>query len=282
MGPAAITRRRAVAGIGLAVPLAALAGSGRAAQLPPAPPAPAWRPLFDGRTMAGWTFFQEGVGEQDRDRVVEVRDGTLHLFGPAYAGPATPGSGLIATAGTFADYHLRLAFRWGERRLAPRTLRKRNSGLMFHMAPDRDRPWPDAVEFQIQEGDVGDMIGTNTRAIQGDSHSGAFVWPNQPAYGPAEFRPGIATGPITRQWLRKDGDFERLDDWNTLDLLVDRDMAAFVVNGRIVNSIYRIQRRDAGGGHSPLSRGRIGLQFEGAEIVFKDIMIRPLSGPDRT
>ena len=235
-----------------------------------------WQPLFDGNSLDGWTFYQEGVGTTDRLGAVSVEDGVLHFLGPRFKGDEAP-SGHIATTAEWSNFHLRLDYRWGLTRFPPRTLQRRNSGILYHMAPDRDRLFPDCVEFQVEESDVGDAIMINTMALQGPVLGGTPLWPNYLPFLPREYEEPVQAGGIARQWFRHAGHFERLDEWNTLDLYAFDDQAAHLVNGRIVNTLYAMIRSDAAGNRVRLTSGRIALELEQAEILFRNVMIRRLS-----
>ena len=96
-----------------------------------------------------------------------------------------------------------------------------------------------------------------------------------------------------RNWA-KSGDFEKLDDWNLLEIMTRDDSAAFLVNGRVVNSLFNMQVPElpAPANRTPppapaatdklvkLNHGRIALEIEYAEIWFRNVAIRPLSGTD--
>lgn len=238
-------------------------------------PAEAWQPLFDGRSLDGWTFFQQGVGDQDTRGAVVVEDGVLHFLGPRYAAPDAP-PGHIATAATWKNYHLRLEYRYGERRWPPRKLQRRNSGVLYHMGPEIDRLFPDCVEFQLEEGDVGDAIMVNTKGLMGPSLGGTPLWPSWIPAMPSEYQQPVAAGGVRRQWHRHAGEFEKLGDWNTIDLYAFNDQAAHLVNGRIVTTLFKMVKSGAGGRDIPLCEGRIALELEWAEIMFRNVMIRPL------
>ncbi|MBC2665483.1 DUF1080 domain-containing protein [Novosphingobium flavum] len=235
-----------------------------------------WRPLFNGRDLTGWTMFQQGAEGGDPHHVVSIEKGTLHFLGPHYAGPDKATFGHVATEAEYSDYHLRLEFCWGERRFAPRALQRRNSGLLFHMRPERDRLFPDCVEFQIEESDVGDAIMVNTRALQGPLLGGTPLWPNYLPFLPRTYQEPVIAGDIARQWHRHSGQFERLDGWNTLDLYAFADKAAQLVNGRIVNTLFGMIDRTG----TALHKGRIALEFEAAEIRFRNVVIRNLSSDE--
>ena len=234
-----------------------------------------WRPLFDGRSLEGWSFYQEGLGDRDLRNAVRIESGVLHFLGPRFTDANAP-PGHIATLSEWGNYHLRLDYRWGERRWPPRRLQRRNSGVLYHMGPERDRLFPDCVEFQVQEGDVGDAVVVNSLALQGPLLGGTPLWPNWIEAFPSTYQEPVRAGPYARQWHRQSGNFERLDGWNTLDLIAFDDQAAHLVNGRIVNTLFKMRKRDAAGALVPMTRGRIALELEWAEISFRNVMIRSL------
>ena len=265
---AVLPRRAVLAASGAG--LLELARSG-VAMARPSPPAPTpWRNLFNGRDLTGWSLYQQDSAAGDPHGAVRVENGVLHLLGPSFQGPDRAAFGHIATEDEHRDYHLHLEYRWGERRFAPRRLQRRNSGILYHLGPDRDRLFPDGIEFQVEEGDVGDAITINTRARQGPLLGGTPLWPNWLPFLPQAYEPPIKAGNIARQWFRHSGPYERLDGWNQLDLLAFDDQAAHLVNGRIVTTLFGLVDRS----DQPLTKGRIALEFEAAEVFFRRIAIR--------
>lgn len=239
-----------------------------------------WMPLFNGTDLSGWTFFQDGVGETDKTNAVVVEQGQIRMLGPRHTGGARPGFGHIATVREYANYHLRLEFKFGDARFEPRLLSKRNSGVLYHMFPERDRVWPNSIEFQLEESDVGDAILINARCYPGADLGGTPAWPNQV---PTDPRPTFPRreGPrpqIERQRVRKNGDFEIIQDWNKIELLAIGNKAAHLVNGRIVNTLYELEAQDVADRdvYRPLTNGRIGLEVEAAEVSFRHVEIRQL------
>ncbi len=245
-----------------------------------------WVALFNGSDLSGWTFYQDGVGDTDRTRAVVVEHGEIRMLGPAHTGGPRPGMGHIATIREYENYHLRLEYRFGNARFEPRLLAKRNSGVLYHMFPQRDRVWPNSIEFQLEESDVGDAILINTRCYPGADLGGTPAWPNQvPAYPRPTFPKPVEPRPaIERQHVRKNGDFERLQDWNTIELLAIGDKTAHLVNGRIVNTLYELEAQDVTDRnvYRPLKKGRIGLELEAAEVSFRRVEIRPLEVREHT
>ncbi|RZF63169.1 DUF1080 domain-containing protein [Sphingomonas populi] len=234
-----------------------------------------WQRLFDSDASRGWTFFQEGVGNSDLHNAVTVRDGVIHFLGSHYTGTdAAPGH--ISTKKSWGNYHLRLEYRYGLDRWPPRKLQRRNSGILYHMGPETDRLFPNCVEFQLEEGDVGDAIMVDTLALMGPSLGGTPLWPNWIPAFPSTYQEPIVSGGIQRQWHKHAGEYERMDDWNTVDLYAFNDQAAHLVNGRIVTTLFKLATRDKNGRTTPLTAGRIALELEWAEIMFRNVMIRPL------
>jgi len=272
------TRREALgmlAGAGVAAAVApanALAAAAKSAAS-----AQGWEPMFNGRDLSGWTFFQDGVGTSDRDGVVAFEKDILHILGPSYKGSHAAGMGYLATEKEYEDYHFSLEYKWGPRRYAPRDLWKRDSGILYHVPPSRDYLWPDCVEYQIMERSTGDAIPVNHRAIQAISMGGLPAWPKD-FPGNTQYAPQVNAGGNLRQWIKADGSFDTLDGWNTVELIAKGDSAAHIVNGRIVTALYGLQSQDPvdRARYVSLKRGRILLQIECAEIMFRNVKIRPL------
>jgi hypothetical protein len=207
---------------------------------------------------------------------IRIEKGLLHMLGSSFTGPDKASFGHIATKTIHANYHLRVDFRFGERRFAPRAWQRRNSGLLYHMGVELDRLFPDCVEFQFEEGDIGDAIMVNTKALHGPQLGGTPLWPNYFPGLPTTYADPLTAGGIARQWHRHAGDYEKIDGWNTVDLVAFEDQAAHLVNGRIVNTLFRMIGRDG----NPLNQGRIALEFEAAEVFMRNVMIRDLSVDD--
>jgi Domain of Unknown Function (DUF1080) len=239
-----------------------------------------WIPLFNGKNLDGWDYFQQGVGFKDTTNAVTVHDGMIHMLGPQHTGGDAPGFGHIVTPREYGNYHLRVEYKFGEKRFEPRLLAKRNSGLLYHTFPERDRVWPNSVEFQFEESDVGDAILMNTRCWPGANLGGTPAWPNQGGVAPrSTFTISEPRQPIERQHLYKNGNFEKLGDWNTIELIAIGDKSAHLVNGRIVNSLYEIVGQDVNDRnvYRPLTKGRLALELEGAEVFFRKVEIRVFS-----
>ena len=240
-----------------------------------------WMPLFNGVDLSGWTFYQDGVGGTDKTNAVVVEQGEIRMLSRLHTGGTRPGFGHIATVREYANYHLRLEYKFGDARFEPRLLAKRNSGVLYHVFPERDRVWPNSVEFQLEESDVGDAILINARCYPGADLGGTPTWPNQVPLLPRPTlpQPQNPRPQIERQHVRKNGNFERMQDWNTIELLAIGNKAAQLVNGRIVNTLYELEAQEVADRnvYHPLTRGRIALELEAAEVSFRRVEIRLLA-----
>lgn len=227
-----------------------------------------WESLFNGTDLTGWYSYLPSQGvNRDPEGVFRVENGTLHVLGVENKG--TREFGYLATQKSYSDYQLRLEFRWGERRFAPREFDKRDSGVVYHVT-GRDEVWPQGVEYQIQEGDTGDfwLLGGTTLTTTVESPH-----PDEPRYEQNGTPYTSRRGDFVR--IIKDGTFESGSDWNTVDITVRGDTATHRINGRVNNRAYSLHTPSG----APLTAGKILLQAEGAEIFYRNIQIRPLGGP---
>jgi hypothetical protein len=290
-----------------ATPLLRTRTASAQAQLP-APGADGWISLFNGRNLDGWyTFLQtSGKGVAEKNGYVKVEEGLLHIMGNDVT-TQNAESGYLATNQEFENVRIRVEYKWGVKRFPPRLENKRDNGVLYHIV-GTDRVWPTCVECQVQETDTGDyfMLG-GTRATQGQlpgnggagyiqlinaanrvggpggaaPAGGAAGAP--PAAGAAGATPapgagrGNAPEPTSARKL-KDGDFEKLDDWNIVEVIAQNNRSTHLVNGRIVNLVSNIQQPDPQnqGQFVPLTRGKIGIEIEYAEIWYRRIEIKPL------
>lgn len=107
--------------------------------------------------MISWTtVLQKTEPGKDPDRYVQVRDGAIHMYADTDLAATVP-FGVIVHEKTFSRFHLSLEYRWGEKKFAPRKDTLRDAGVIYH-ASNTGKVWPDSVEFQIQEGDTGDIV----------------------------------------------------------------------------------------------------------------------------
>jgi hypothetical protein len=197
--------------------------------------------LFNGKNLDGWYTWLQGKGRNnDPDHIFAVKEnGVIHDMGTQL--------GYIMTTQRFGNYHFTLEFKWGEKRWPPRENSKRDSGICYNIPDDEpDGIWPQSVECQVQETDVGDfwLLGNSTIQVGGKQNA-----------------------PSNHTQIVKTKDGERsYGEWNTVEVISFNGKCVHIVNGVVVNY----------GENSSLIGGRILLQSEYAEIFYRNIKIRSL------
>lgn len=193
------------------------------------------------------------------------------------------GFGVIATTDTFSNYHLRLQVKWGETKWEPRLKAVRDSGLLYHAFGAQgslDRHWLPSVEFQIQERDMGDLFALGTRITvpvrrQPPADGQRTLYLYDPAGEPTDFG---QEPPIGNRAVRAANHEKPHGEWNTLELIALGADSLHIVNGQVVMRLSNARRKDANGAWTePLTKGRIALQTEGAEVFYRDVELRPIT-----
>lgn len=269
-----------------------------------APPAENdWTPLLNGKDLAGWeTWLDKPERGWDVPNVKRDADGEylepigkgrdpLNVFtivevdGKPALRVSGQGFGVITTKQSYANYHLKLQFKWGEQRWPPRAEAVRDSGLLYHVHSEPGAvfgTWPRSVEFQIQEHDTGDLwtIGTRitgkaSRPTKPDGQPGPLTYDLKGQ--PTRF----VEGPQTVHRCVKGNDAEKpRGEWNTLELICFNGESIHIVNGQVVMRLTNAERLD-GAEPAPLRSGPIALQTEGAEVFYREVEIREIEAmPD--
>jgi hypothetical protein len=239
-----------------------------------------WKPLFNGRDLGGWdTILRESGRNQDPSRVFQVHDNMIHMYKDHTAGEQVP-LGYLATQADYSHYHLRLEYRWGEKKFPPKMKAARDAGLLYHAANEAI-VWPLCVECQIQEGDTGDcfvvhgaQLDTTVDPKSGGDSALRFVDAN---------RGGVSKTVASQKVMRvvKGGTYET-DGWNRVEIIVHGgDEVEHIVNGHTVFKGRNVRTMASGDKPSePLTAGRILLQAEYGEVFYRNVEIRPIeSGP---
>ncbi len=173
----------------------------------------------------------------------------------------------------FENYHLRFEVRWGEKKWLPRGPLPRDSGCCYHSVGPHGASygfWMRSFEFQLQEGDFGDFYGL--AGVIADCE-GVRKEPDNPS-SDVVYRKGAPTIAGIRKRVIKNADRERPHgQWNTIDLYAAGQTSAHVVNGATTLVLTGL-RHPVDGREAPLTRGRIQLQSEGAEVFYRNVAIR--------
>jgi hypothetical protein len=238
-----------------------------------------WVRLFNGRDLDGWyTFLQEHGKDRDPDGIITIEDGAIHLYKDAPDGSKVV-MGYIATKEEYGDYHLRWQYRWLEKKFEPRYKLQRDAGLYYHILGD-DAVWPRALQFQIEQTNVGDLLALHGLQLDSwvDPKTEEDAMPTflEPADGGV---PRVLGGQGIAYQKHLAGEWEG-DGWNTAEIIVRGDTTVHILNGQVVNRgrDVRLADPDRPGKSTPITRGRIALEIEAAEVLFRNVEIKRLDG----
>jgi hypothetical protein len=147
--------------------------------------------------------------------------------------------GYLITEKEYENYVLKVQWRWGEK-----VARSRNSGVFVHVTGP-DKIWPKSVEAQLMADHAGDFWLVDNFKLTVD---------------PARRDPKVA-----RHYYRlKDHVEKKVGDWNQYEITCKGATIKLVINGQLVNE----------GTEAELTKGKILLQSEGAEIYFRNVELK--------
>ena len=238
-----------------------------------------WTPLFNGKDLTGWyTFLQEHGRNSDPDGIIVIDDGAIHLY-KNVPDRTKVVMGYIGTEKEYGDYHLRLQYRWGDKKFEPRYALKKDAGLYYHVTGP-DAVWPRGLQYQIEETNVGDLIALFGMKLDTsiDPRTKDVKSPDYPTFLPID-RGGEARilGLKGIDYQHRLAEVPEREGWNDVEVIAAGDTITHLLNGRVVNrgSAVRFDDPKAPGKPVPLTRGRIALEIEAAELWFRNVEIRP-------
>jgi hypothetical protein len=234
-------------------------------------------PLFNGKDFTGLYTWLRDTKTDDPRQVFRVRDGVIHASGE--------GMGYLATKSEYRDYHLLVEYKWGEKTFGSKTVR--NSGILLHATgPDGNAgkgAWMASVECQLAQGCVGDFIvirgkDRDDKTIPVTITSDTVLGPDGRTRWKSGGKPTVYSG---KQfwWSLHDPDFkERIDtrgkndvesklgEWTRVECVCRDRRITVIVNGHTVNECYDVFP----------SAGKVLLQSEGFEVLFRKFELHPL------
>ncbi|MCB0599264.1 MAG: DUF1080 domain-containing protein [Lewinellaceae bacterium] len=246
-----------------------------------------WDYLLNGKDLNGWDTYlgpQFPPGSEDRAGVEPIglnkdpkqvfamvqEDGkpALRISGEHFGG--------ISTVKEFENYHLQLQFKWGKQKWHPRQDAKRDSGVLYHAVGQHGVDWGfwmRSQEFQVQEGDCGDYWGLDGATMDIPARrQGEKDWIYDPEGTVMAFAADTQAG---RHCIKSPDAEAPTGEWNTLDLYCFGGTAVHVVNGKVTMVLYH-SRHPEDGKMLPLTKGKIQIQSEGAEVFYRNIRIRTI------
>jgi len=230
-----------------------------------------WVSLLNGKNFDGWYTFLPSTGKNsDPKKVFKMENGMVHILDIPESDQMQE-FGYLASEREFSNCRIRVEYKWGVKRFVPNNENKRDSGLLyFFNGPDKI--WPRSFEFQVQETDTGDLW-----ILEGGRLTTKIETEGLPMY--------VLSGPLhtqSRARIIKSGDFEDRNAWNTLELVLDKDKATQIVNGRVVMRAWDMKQQSLTDPtqYLPVTGGRIMLQAEGAEVWFRNLQMKPITPTD--
>jgi hypothetical protein len=240
-----------------------------------------WIRLFDGKTLDGWyTTLQKHKKNEDPAKVFQVHDGAIHVYKDQANGGDAP-VGYLATDSEFESYHLRLEYKWGDKKFRPRSEQRRDAGVLYHVLGP-SVVWPRCIECQIQEKDVGDcftvrgtQVVASVETVRIETPSGPKMLPRYKPDAQGGSPQKIGEGSIAR--IVKSRTHEH-DGWNAIEVIVrGSESTVHIVNGHTVFQAKDLRQLASDNRTwEPLTRGRIALQAEYAEVFYRNIEILPI------
>ncbi|MDH5397743.1 MAG: DUF1080 domain-containing protein [Cyclobacteriaceae bacterium] len=242
-----------------------------------------WTVLFNGKDLTGWdTWLAAPRGNSENQKPYGLNNDPEQIFTiveedgqPAIRIAGDIGGG-ISTVNEFENYHLSLEFKWGEA-MPWADRKKRDSGLLYHATGPHGADggyWMRSQEFQVQEGDCGDYWGVAGGLFDIPARLNAdSVWVYDKNSELLTFKEGTETG----RHCIKDPDAEKpTGEWNTLELYCLGGTSVHIVNGVVTMVLYNSRQADDSGPETPLTKGKIQLQSEGAELFYRDLKLRTI------
>jgi hypothetical protein len=247
-----------------------------------------WQSLFNGIDLTGWDTYLgpsydtvlnkfdslsiQGVNN-DSNKVFSVvqEDGlpAIRISGAGFGG--------ISTLQEFENFHLRVEFKWGKLRWHPRKDKKRDSGILYYAVGPHGAGygnWMRSQEFQVQEGDCGDYWSIDGSIIDiaaTGSKKEEYIY--DPA---ASLLPFSYTSEYGKRCIKNPDAEKPTGEWNTIDIYCLGGTIVHMINGKVVMRLFN-SRQPFEGKEIPLTKGKIQIQTEGAEIYYRNLQVQPIT-----
>lgn len=239
-----------------------------------------WTSLFNGKNLDGWDTWlgrpyngKEVVGlNKDPNKVYTVvtEDGkpAVRISGETF--------GALTSEKEYENYHFKLEFKWGDKKWPPREKSVRDSGLLYHCVGPHGAQgtfWMKSQECQIQEHDCGDYysVGGAKVTVTAERKGGK---------GPLVYKKDGEKFDVPSKGIGgriiKSKEYENpTGEWNTIEVYCHGGTCVHVVNGHPV-MVLTNSRHVVNGKEVPLTRGKLQIQSEGAEVFYRGMAIRPI------
>jgi Domain of Unknown Function (DUF1080) len=202
--------------------------------------------------------------------IEENKEPVLKITGEIY--------GCLFTKEEYENYHLKLKVKWGTKKWVPRLALLKDAGLCYHSigeaGVDYWRSWMMSQEFQIMEGHMGDYwnianAAIDVRAFIPEGSMNTIAGNKQPFLS-------VGTGTAVPGFCLRTVDNESANgEWTDIELICFEGKSLHIINGKVV-MVLANSRYQKDGKNIPLTKGKIQLQSEAAEVFYKNIQIKKL------
>jgi 3-keto-disaccharide hydrolase len=273
--------------------------SSEAASAPAPSPSPSvWGvSLFNGRDLSGWDTWlgiphasvtgldlpKDEAGKYTAAQGLNTDPKHVFTVVTVDGAPAIRISGEMFGALTsreeYGDFHLRLEFKWGEKKWPPKENAARDSGILYDAVGEPgaadNKAWMRSLECQVQEHDTGDFwgVGGTFADVAGDAEG-------EGKDRKVVHRPGapvVTVGASPRRAIKALDNENPTGEWNTVEVLCLRGTCRHVVNGKTNLVLTNPRQAAPDGALVPLTKGRLQIQSEGAEVFYRNIQVRSIS-----
>jgi hypothetical protein len=247
-----------------------------------------WQSLFNGTNLSGWDTYLGPTFDTVQNRFdslsipglnndpkkvfsVVQEDGApaIRVSGDAFGG--------ISTLQEFENFHLRVEFKWGTLKWHPRKDKKRDSGILYYAVGPQGAAyghWMRSQEFQVQEGDCGDYWSIDGSIVDIPA-TGSKI--DEYVYDPsASLLPFSYTSEYGKRCIKNPDAEKPAGEWNTVDIYCLGGTIVHMINGTVVMRLSN-SRQPMEGKEIPLTKGKIQLQTEGAEVYYRNIQVQSIS-----
>lgn len=189
----------------------------------------------------------------------------LKITGEIYGG--------LTTLKEYGDYHFSCEVKFGDTKWTPRLNKQRDSGVLYHCTGKHGafwNVWMRSAEYQVQEENLGDLYllaGVDAEV------------PTSPVENKIPGVPPVRWNPEA-PFTQAPGSAERSvnhenphGEWTTAEFYVLGSQAIHLVNGQVVLSLDKLRLKDG----SPLAKGNLQIQSEGAEVYYRNMRLRPIN-----
>jgi hypothetical protein len=198
----------------------------------------------------------------------------LHINGKTY--------GCLFTKQDYRNYHLKLQYKFGTAKYAPRLDKAMDSGILYHSqgaaGVDYWHSWMLGQEFQVMEagtdegvsGDYWPIANAQINISAANEKDAKYIYnPKADVVGFGANNPGGHCAAIANYTSPS-------NEWTTLELICFEGKSVHIVNGKVAMALENSAYWN-GTESLPLVEGKIQLQCEAAEIFYKNIQIKEIN-----